>query len=240
MILFCIPYAGGDVEVFRDWQQALGPVATLRIAELPGRGRRHRQPLLHSMAALVEELAAQCDTDEPLALLGYSFGATAAYALARHLEARGRPLTRLFVGGARAPFLPHTPPPRHLMSDAELAAELAAMNGTDPEVLGHPDLMAMFLPILRADFRVVETYQASVHDSVGCPLTVFGAETDPFVPTADLQQWTRLGGDGARVRLYQGDHFIIHTQRASICRGIRADLAHDAAAATATNLPRNP
>lgn len=235
MILFCIPYAGGDTEVFRGWQQALGPVAQVVAAELPGRGRRHREPLIQRMPELVEDLARQCETAEPLALLGYSFGSTVAHALALHLEGKGRTLRRLFVGGSRAPFLPPMRPLRSLMSDAELAAELAAMNGTDPEVLAHAELMSMFLPILRADFRVVETYQALAQDTVRCPLTVFGAHADPFVPTAELRQWTRLGPEDTRVRLYDGDHFVIHSQRAGICRGIRADLAQDAIAHVATN-----
>lgn len=228
MILFCIPYAGGDTEVFRGWQEALGALVTVRCAELPGRGRRHGTPLAHSMDALVADLAAQCGTAGPLALLGYSFGSTAAYALARHLESQGRTVERLFVGGSRAPFLPPVAPLRHRMSDAALVAELAAMNGTAPEVLADAGLMSMFLPILRADFEVVETYQAWPHDTVRCPMTVFGAESDAFVPTDELRQWERLGGGATRVRLYPGDHFVIHSQRASICRGIRADLAHDA------------
>lgn len=235
MILFCIPYAGGDTEVFRGWREALAPVADVVAAELPGRGRRHREPLIRSMPELVAELAAQCDTAEPLALLGYSFGSTAAHALALHLERRGRDVQRLFVGGSRAPFLPPVQPLRSLMSDADLARELAAMNGTDPEVLAHAELMAMFLPILRADFQVVETYQASPQDAVRCPLTVFGAQSDPFVPTADLRAWTRLGAADTTVRLYEGDHFVIHSQRASICRGIRADLAQDAVARAAAH-----
>lgn len=232
MILYCIPYAGGDTEVFRGWQQALGPDVTVRAAQLPGRGRRYREPLVQSMpelvAALTTDLARQDDGDAPFALLGYSFGAAVAHALACHLERQGRAPVRLFVGGARAPFLPPVRPLRHLMADAELARELGALNGTSAEVLANADLMSMFLPILRADFRVIETWRASEQDTVACPLTVFGASSDPFVATGDLREWTRLGAAGAALRLYEGGHFVIHTQRDAICRDIGADLARAA------------
>ncbi|MGP3922720.1 thioesterase II family protein [Streptomyces sp. 8N616] len=230
MILFCIPYAGGGTEVFAGWKEALAPTADVRVAELPGRGARFGQRLIEDMPTLVAELAEQCEdlSEDPFAVLGYSFGSTAAYALTLRLQQRGRTPRRLFVGGSRAPFLPRLEPIRHLMADAELVAELGALNGTAPEVLASPDLMSMYLPILRADFKVVETYQP-IRERVHCPLTLFGASRDQFVSTEDLSAWAQLGGtDDTEVRIYDGGHFVIHSERARICRAVRADLMLDA------------
>ncbi|MFI2782676.1 thioesterase II family protein [Streptomyces sp. ALB3] len=229
MILFCVPFAGGGTEAFDGWREALAPVAEVRVAELPGRGARFGRPLLDSMPALVADLAEQCEdlSREAFALLGYSFGSYAAYALALHLAERGRTPRRLFVGGSRAPFLPPRDRPRHLMPDAELIAELRALNGTDPEVLASAQLMAMYLPVLRADFKVAETFVPTA-EPAPCPMTVFGASRDAFVPTADLSAWTRLGGATDEVRVYDGDHFVIRSERSRICRAVRADLTLDA------------
>lgn len=229
MILFCIPFAGGGTEAFDGWQEALAPVAEVRVAELPGRGARFGHPLIEDMPALVAELAEQCEDQSQgsFALLGYSFGSYAAYALTLRLAEAGRPPRRLFVGGSRAPFLPPRDPLRHLMTDPELIAELRAMNGTAPEVLASAELMSMYLPILRADFKVVETFPHT-REPVPCPLTVFGASRDAFVPTDDLSAWSRLGGDDTEVRVYEGDHFVIRSERSRICRAVRADLMLDA------------
>lgn len=229
MILFCVPFAGGGTEAFDGWREALAPVAEVRVARLPGRGTRYGEPLVDAMPALVEDLAAQCEdlSRGPFALLGYSFGSYAAHALALHLAERGRVARRLFVGGSRSPHLPPLGPARHLMRDAELMAELRAMNGTAPEVLASAELMAMYLPILRADFRIAETYPPTAAPAP-CPLTVFGASQDAFVPTADLSAWSRLGGDDTEVRVYDGDHFVIRSERPLICRAVRAHLLLDA------------
>ncbi|MCE7082628.1 thioesterase II family protein [Streptomyces sp. ST2-7A] len=229
MILFCVPFAGGGIEVFAGWQQELAPVAEVRVAELPGRGARMGDPLIDDMPSLVTDLAEQCEdlSRGAYALLGYSFGAYAAYALALRLAHTGRPPRRLFVGGSRAPFLPPRERPRHRMSDIELTAELRMMNGTTAEVLGNPELMSIYLPILRADFKIIETFPP-VREPVPCPLTVFGANRDVHVPTRDLTAWTRLGDGKTEVRIHDGDHFVIRTDRSRICREVRADLALDA------------
>lgn len=227
MRLFCIPYAGGDSMVFRDWQRLLGDTVTVQAAELPGRGRRSREALRSNAAELVDDLAQQCRTSEPLALLGYSFGAILAHALALHLEGQGRAPVRLIVGGARAPFLAPPQPFRHRMNDAELCEELRKANGTDEAVLESAELMSLFLPMLRADFQVVETYRCDPQERLSCPVSVFGADEDPFVPCADLRQWAQLSLGEPQLRLYRGDHFIINSQRAEICRDIRAQLTQD-------------
>lgn len=229
MILFCVPFAGGGTEAFAGWQEELAPVADVRVAELPGRGTRMGRPLIEDMPTLVADLEEQCEdlSQGPFALLGYSFGSYVAYALALRLAGRGRTPRRLFVGGSRAPFLPPRDPARHLMTDARLIAELREMNGTAPEVLASAELMAMYLPILRADFKVVETFPPT-REPVPCPLTVFGASRDAFVPTGDLSAWSRLGDDGTEVRVYDGDHFVIRSERSRICRAVRADLTLDA------------
>nr|WP_049961910.1 thioesterase domain-containing protein [Methylobacterium sp. B34] len=159
-------------------------------------------------------------------MLGHSFGAIAAYALVRHLEEAGRSVTRLFIGGARPPSLPSNRPEMHALSDGELTAEIGRLDGTEPEVLAHADLMAMFLPVLRADFRCVETYGPS-HAPVRCPITVMGGRRDAIVPVEDLEPWRALTESACVLRLFDGDHFFINAELPQVARAIRADLARD-------------
>ncbi|MFC7615087.1 thioesterase II family protein [Actinokineospora soli] len=234
MILFCVPYAGGGKEVFDGVDDLLGPGVEVRVADLPGRGARYGEPLDEDMAGLVARLAEQTGdfAGQPYALFGYSFGAVVAYALAVELEGRGRPPVRLFAGAARAPHLGQGDPVLHTMSDTELVEELRTFEGTTYEVLASPELMAIYLPIIRGDSRVMETYRPAPH-RLGCPVTAFGGTRDHRVATADLAAWTHLGGPGSEVRVFEGGHFVLHARRARVWRAVRADLALDAVAPVA-------
>jgi surfactin synthase thioesterase subunit len=227
MILFCIPFAGGGEEAFHGWPAQLLPAAEVRPAALPGRGSRFGQPLLRRMDDLVVELSRQCETwaGQRLCILGFSFGAFVAYALTLHLERLGRGPERLFVGGNRAPFLPHQTL-RHLLPDNELVAQLAALGGTDDQVLRNPDIMRILTPILRADFEVAETYRCT-REPVRCPLSIFGGDQDNFVPFQDLEAWRSLTFSSATLRTYPGSHFILQSHRERLCADIAADLALD-------------
>jgi surfactin synthase thioesterase subunit len=237
LILFCIPYAGGGAEAFDGWQQALSPGVEVRVADLPGRGMRFGEPLIDHMPTLVALLARQCwaPAGVPVAVLGYSFGAIAAYALTLHLQQLGRTPQRLLVGGAPAPFLPRRTAPRHTMSDEALIAELAALDGTPSDVLRNREVMAVYLPILRADFRTIETYDPVAGDPAGgrvhCPLSVFGGDQDPVAKVAELAAWQQLTDLESDLHLYHGGHFILQSQRDKLCRTVRALLALDEQAA---------
>jgi surfactin synthase thioesterase subunit len=228
VILFCVPYAGGGSAAYNGWDKAIAPAAEVRVAQLPGREERYGEPMPRDMSALVRQLVGQCDdfVGEPFALFGYSFGAAVAYALAVELQQRGRTPRRLFAGAARAPHLPPSVTPLYRMSDDELTTELRRFEGTTDEVISSPQLMQIFLPIIRADSRVMETYHPEPQ-RLNCPLTVLGGTADHTVAVEDLLAWTLLGAPGTEVRVYRGGHFVLHSRRERLCRAVRADLALD-------------
>jgi len=87
--------------------------------------------------------------DVPFAFFGHSMGALIAFELARHLRRRAWPAPRhLFLSAARAPQRPPASPLHHLPEPA-LLSELRRLNGTPPEILQEPELLAVVLPLLR-------------------------------------------------------------------------------------------
>jgi hypothetical protein len=57
MRLFCFPYAGGGINVFRFWAANLPPQADVCLAQLPGRGHRIKESSYTNVPKLTKALA---------------------------------------------------------------------------------------------------------------------------------------------------------------------------------------
>lgn len=225
--LFCLPYAGGGASAYRLWPEGLPPFVEVCPVQLPGRERRTREPLFTEGPPLVEAIgqAILPLLDKPFALFGHSLGAMLSFELARYLRRRHEhePL-QLFVSGRGAPQLPYQEPPIHALPEQEFIAELANYDGTPKEVLEHAELMQLLLPILRADFRINETYAYTHGPPLGCPLSAFGGQQDLKASREGLEAWGAQTTGDFSVRMYPGGHFFINTDRACLLRDISRDL----------------
>jgi medium-chain acyl-[acyl-carrier-protein] hydrolase len=97
--------------------------------------------------------------DFPFAFFGHSLGALISFELTRWLRRQKAPCPlQLFVSGSHAPHLPRPEPPIHQLPDEEFIEAFRRFNGTPQAVLEHAELMAVFLPLLRSDIRLYETY----------------------------------------------------------------------------------
>ena len=225
--LFCLPYAGGGASAYRLWPAGLPPFVEVCPVQIPGREGRSREPLFAEWPPLVEAIgqAILPLLDRPFALFGHSLGAMLGFELARYLRRlHGKEPLHLSVSGRGAPQLPHREPPIHALPEKEFIEELVNYDGTPREVVEHAELMQFLLPILRADFRISETYTHTPGLPLGCPLSAFGGMLDSKVSREELEGWGAQTTTDFSVRMYPGGHFFIHTDRASLLRDISRDL----------------
>ena len=224
--LVCFPYAGGAPNVFRSWQDML-PGVDLWAVALPGRGTRLREPPISSAAAIAGAVADELQGLEPAptAFFGHSLGALVAFEVARELRRRcAAPPLHLFASGARAPH--HgSDDALHLLPDDAFMEKLRELNGTPSVVLENRELMALMLPAIRADFAVVETYRYVPESPLGIPLTTFGGHDDPHVDLERLEAWYCHTRGRFSLRMFDGDHFFLHTAEDEVTGSIMAELA---------------
>jgi surfactin synthase thioesterase subunit len=226
--LFCLPYAGGSATVYRDWQALAPGGIQVCPVELSGHGRRFNEPPLTRLRPLADALAGAFAPylDRPFAVFGHSMGGLLAFELTRTLRRRGLPLpVHLFVSATAAPGTPRARPPVHHATDAQVVEELRLLGGTPPALLDDENLMELMLPVIRADFSVLETYEYRPEPPLPVPLTVFGGTDDPLVPVRSLDGWRRESAAGARLRVMTGDHFYLHPAAADIMAVIAETLA---------------
>jgi surfactin synthase thioesterase subunit len=226
--LFCLPHAGTGASQFRAWQSQVPLDVAVYGVQLPGRESRLRERSYTRLSALVAALADVMSPhlDVPFALFGHSMGAWICFELARELRRRydAAPV-HLFVSGRRAPHLPSQHSALHRLSDADFVQALVQRYGGIPEmVLRDPELLQLFLPILRADLTLVETYQYAHEPPLDCPLTVFGGANDATVGPAELAAWSDETGGPFALRMLPGDHFFVQSAREAVLCTISAHL----------------
>ncbi|MFC8449569.1 thioesterase II family protein [Kitasatospora sp. NPDC057223] len=225
--LFCLPHTGGGAGLYRQWAAETGPGIELVSIRLPGRETRFRERphdcLDELVPALVDAITPQLDL--PHAWFGHSMGALLAFEVCRELRRRGLPEpVRLLVSGRRAPHLPARTPPVHAAPVEDLLAHLAELNGTPTELLSLPGAFKALLPMLRADFAVSETYRWRPEPPLDCPVSVLGGAADPVADPAELLAWQHHTTADCSVRLFAGDHFYLHQDRAPVISALTAAL----------------
>lgn len=225
--LFCFPYAGGNAATFRPWQEALPAFVQLAAVQPPGRGERLSEPPFKRLPDMVQELgpALLPFFNKPFAFFGHSMGALILFELTRWLRRTENPMpAHLFVSGRRAPQVPDPLPPSHDLPEPEFIERLRELKGTPPEVLDHPELMQLMLPLLRGDFSVCETYDYQVEPPLNCPISAFGGLGDEEVPREQLEPWRAQTTAAFSLHMLPGDHFFLHTEQRDLIRVINQNL----------------
>jgi surfactin synthase thioesterase subunit len=225
--LFCFPHAGGGGSFYLPWAAGLAPQIAVYPVVLPGREGRIREPAFDRMAPLLDALveALLPYTDQDFAIFGHSMGSVVGYEFARRLELQhGRRPRCLLVSGRRAPHLPARRAPLHTRPDSGFTEGLRELNGTPGEVLADEALLRLFLPTLRADFAVNETYAASGGPPLTCPVSALTGTADPEVTVEEMAQWRSVTASEFRLRVFYGDHFYLKSRPEDVLDAIRQDL----------------
>jgi medium-chain acyl-[acyl-carrier-protein] hydrolase len=210
--LFCLPYAGGSASLYRDWAAQLPDTVEVCPVQLPGREQRLDERPFSRIEPLVEALAVALrpQLDIPFALFGHSMGALIAFELARQLRRQGLPMpVHLFASGRHAPHRPDPVPPIHNVPDETLLAEVRRLQGTPDGIWEDPELRALFLPILRADFSVNESYRHIREAPLACGISAFGGLEDYKVGREDLTGWRQHTQGAFALRMLPGGHFFM-------------------------------
>lgn len=211
--LFCFPYAGGSARIFRSWNQHLPKCVEVCPVQLPGRDRRIAEPPFSNVELLVQATAEGLRPffDKPFAFFGHSMGALLSFELAHYLPAKfGVSPKHIFASGRRAPQVTKERSIYDLPKE-QLIQELHELKGTPPDVLEHPDLMELMLPLLRADFALGDTYVFPERPLLSIPITALGGLRDSTVTRAHLQPWRELTTGPFSLRMFPGDHFFLHS-----------------------------
>jgi surfactin synthase thioesterase subunit len=218
--------------MYQQWARYLPPTIDLRAVKLPGRHTRHREPAFTDSESAAEELAEALGPEfgPHCILFGHSMGALLGYRLLRVLEGRGCVLPALFVAASWTVFgVPTSRMPDPDDPDEEFVRTLRGLGGVAPELFDNPDLLALTLPMLRADFRLCRSYVYRPDEPpLRIPLSVMGGTSDTVTPAGELKAWSDHARRFVGLRLFSGGHFFIRDD----VPGVVAALVEDFGAVT--------
>jgi len=227
--LVVFAHAGGSASYFHRLSELLRPDVDVFAVQYPGRQDRRREPCLESVDQLAEGVlpSVQSLAGRPFALFGHSLGASVAFEVARRLEDLGRPASMLFASGRPAPQA-HRSLGIHRLGDAAFIDAIRRMQGTDLRLLDDPEVVAMVMPSLRADYRAAETYSYRPGPPLSSPIVGLQGVDDPYVSVDEVRAWVNQTRAEFELFTYPGGHFYLADHWAAVADTLRQQLSRAA------------
>ena len=210
--LFCFPCAGGSAQQYRSLARNAPPSVEVCPIQLPGRlSRINDEPFRRCdplARALLEAIAPELDV--PFAFFGHSLGTILAFEVVRELRRRGLRPQHLVVAARIPPQAPLTRPPLHTLSQAEfLRVFQSRFQPLPPEILREPELLALIVGTMQADFEVHETYAYRPEPPLDVPITAMGGLGDDLVSKEDLAMWCKQTTAPFALHMLPGGHSFL-------------------------------
>ncbi len=228
--LFCFPHAGGGASAFRSWLAPPALGVEVHPVQLPGRETRYNEALPTDTKFLVPDIAEAILPllAIPFAFLGNSMGSLIAYELARHLQLRFMisPLW-LFAAAAHPPADIQRLPKIAALPDQEFGHSIQQRyNGIPRQVAENPDLLAAFLPILKGDLKLLESYRWTPEPKLSCPVTAVVGQADPGLTPNAARGWAAVTNGSFDEVVISGGHLALLDHRDLVLRRLaRSGLA---------------
>ncbi|WP_187445066.1 thioesterase II family protein [Rossellomorea vietnamensis] len=209
--MFCFSHAGGSSSSYRKWIPYCDKKGIEIIAiQLPGRENRIREKPVDDLNALALMLTKEIShyLDKPYIFFGHSMGGIISYEVSKLLLKGNFKLPKhLFISSTKAPHIKPASKGIYNLSDSELISKLKDLNGTPIELLKNIELMSLFLPAIRADFKIAETYFREVC-MLPIPISVFLGDKDT-VKLSSVLKWKEHTTNRFEHRIFKGDHFYL-------------------------------
>ncbi len=223
--LFCFPFAGGGASAYNSWIKKMKGKIIVCPIQLPGREERIMEKPYNNMADMLDDLEETIweNIRGPYAFWGHSMGGKIAYELEKRMEKRGKTAQCFLVSGSRIPSISEPNPIYHLPDD-EFKKALGRFEGTPKEILENQELLDFFLPMLRADFTMDETYYDKELTVLHSPIEAFGGRKDREADEEAMKEWAQYTEMDFHCHMFEGGHFYIREQEEAVLSEVRKCL----------------
>ncbi|MEN1986292.1 thioesterase II family protein [Paenibacillus hubeiensis] len=228
--LVCFPYLGGHSQSFQPLVGQL-PDTEIWAFTPPGHGLNTQPPLEH-MRELVELYTSQIlNVIGPgSTLFGHSLGGITAYFVAQRLYQEIPDVAQTLQLVLSACNTPAECGMQNYdqMSDESLIDHLFSYEGLPQELMHEKELLYYFLPVIRADFRLLESAASLEHQPLSMPVLYLWGERDRTVSLQSALKWGRYFEPPMKLQaIREGSHMFMMHQPSTVAHVLASFMTPD-------------
>ncbi len=228
--LFCLPYAGGSATVYSKWRKYLDKDIKLCPIEMPGRSDRSTEPYYNSVEEAIDDITNiimnELEEESEYAIFGHSMGSIMAYELVcRFKEKNLKPPMHVFFSGRYPPNIKKERTYKHLLPDAEFEQEARRFGGMPENLFRFEGLLKTAMKTLRADYKVIETYESepAIH-KLNFNISALAGTEDVLATPVEMAEWANYTDKQCAFYYFDGGHFYLHNHMEKITQIINNTL----------------
>jgi len=217
--IIAIPFAGGNRYSFKVLEKYVSQDLDWITLESPGRGSRFSENLLETIDEIAEDLLNQLIPliqDSDYIIYGHSLGTLLGYEITKKIIQQNLKLPIcLFFTGRGAPDYNRFLKKKSVLPKDLFWKEVNDIGGLPKEILAHKDLLDMYYPILKSDFKAIEEYKYNKMEKLFtipihiCMGTEEIGEGEEKTSISNMKAWRNETNSSCTFELLQGDHFFI-------------------------------
>lgn len=220
--MLCFPHAGASANIFASWGEYLPEDFSLYPILYPMRENHMDE----SMPKSINELAYNLVYNNPqlfdasFVLYGHCMGALIAYEVAlKAKELYNKTPNLIVVSGAYAPDEWTGDSLDDTLTDFQCAERFAQLNLIPMELAQNEDYVSFFIPVLRADFNLQQTYVPSIIEKIPCKILLPYGDDDTTFDSKSLTSWSRFGKN-TESKEFHGGHFFMNKNKSDLLNWI--------------------
>ncbi|MBO1685684.1 thioesterase [Clostridium butyricum] len=227
MTLFCLPYAGGSGTVYYRWSNYIAPSINLYPIELKGRGKIFKETFYESLKEAVEDIFNEIQDKiyDDYAIYGHSMGSLLAYELYYKINEIGAKKPKhVFFSGYKAPNVVREKENIYTLANYDFMNKIIELGGTPEELINNKELLEIYIPIIRNDFKILETYEYKERtNKIECNISILNGKQDS-INLEDILAWKKHTSKKCRIYNLEGNHFFINNNIENIANIINDTL----------------
>lgn len=226
--LFCFPFAGSSATSYVKWTTYFNDEIEVIPVELAGHGKRLYENFYTNFNEMVDDcfeiVMEHLQPETKFAFWGHSMGGYLAFSIASQMAKRKLNYPQqLFLSGCMPPSKT-TYKDFHTLNDERLIEEISKLGATDKKIFSDPNVKNLFLPIIRADFFLLTTFEYTKNIKIGSNLKIINGKEDPNINFHYLNEWEEYTIKECEYAFFTGDHFYFFHHMDEIVKIIKDSL----------------